>query len=429
MAVLVAVLYAVTRLAGDSEITALRAGGVSLGRILRPLLLAGLVLAGLAFLFTDHVLPRSNHRLRTLYTDIARKKPTFSIKEQVINEVQRSRFFLRATTIDPATYALRDVTIYDLADQDRKRVIYADSGYLAITADQEDAQLTLYSGVMHEYDRTDAAMFQQVAFDRDIVRIKGVGNEFRQTISDGYKGDREQSICEMEQAVRAAARSEALARRRGDGLRLNSFRTLVGLAPLPVDTAIPPGGPSAYCQLLERWATWLLPTTAEAQQAPAQQVPQTPGPDAIRRIRDKATMPRVQARGPGARPAPRPSEVRSYDEQVRQARMRAAHFLVEIHKKYVISTACVVFVLLGVPVAIRFPRGGMGLVIGVSLSIFAVYYIGLIAGESLADRLAAPPWILWAPNALFTLAALVLLYASHRSGVTRRRAAPRGAAV
>jgi lipopolysaccharide export system permease protein len=116
--------------------------------------------------------------------------------------------------------------------------------------------------------------------------------------------------------------------------------------------------------------------------------------------------------------------VRSYEERARQARVRAAHFLVEIHKKYVIASACLVFVLVGVPIAIRFPRGGMGLVIGVSLSIFAVYYIGLIAGESLADRLAAPPWILWVPNALFTVAGLTMLYLSHRSGVSRRRLRP-----
>jgi lipopolysaccharide export system permease protein len=66
MAVLVAVLYASTRLAADSEVTALRAGGISLWRILRPLLLAGGVLTLLAFAFSDHVLPRTNHRLRTL---------------------------------------------------------------------------------------------------------------------------------------------------------------------------------------------------------------------------------------------------------------------------------------------------------------------------------------------------------------------------
>ena len=93
MAVLIAVLYAVSRLAGDAEVTAMRAGGISLGRIMRPLLVSGSILAILAFLFSDHVLPRSNHRLRTLYTDIGQKKPTFSIKEQVINEIRRNQLF------------------------------------------------------------------------------------------------------------------------------------------------------------------------------------------------------------------------------------------------------------------------------------------------------------------------------------------------
>jgi lipopolysaccharide export LptBFGC system permease protein LptF len=51
----------------------------------------------------------------------------------------------------------------------------------------------------------------------------------------------------------------------------------------------------------------------------------------------------------------------------------------------------------------------LGFVIGMSLGIFAVYYIGLIGGESLADKLVAPPWILWTPNVLFTLAGVVLL--------------------
>ena len=58
---------------------------------------------------------------------------------------------------------------------------------------------------------------------------------------------------------------------------------------------------------------------------------------------------------------------------------------VEIHKKFALAAACIVFVLLGAPIALRFPRGGVGLVIGVSLVVFALYYVGLIAGESLAN--------------------------------------------
>jgi lipopolysaccharide export system permease protein len=401
MAVLVAVLSVMTRLAGDSEVTALRAGGVSLWRIMRPLLLAGAGMTLVAFAFSDHVLPRTNHRLRTLYSDIARKKPTFSLKEQVINEVQRSRLFLRAADIDVETYALHDVSIFELTDQDRRRVIYADSGYLAITEDQEDAYLTLYAGLMHEFDRSDPSMFQLVDFTRDVVRIEGVGNELRRTLDDSYKGDREMSICELERNAAAARRDERLARRRGDAARLSALYALVGQPDVAPDTAVGQARPSLYCRALGSWASWLLPPALDAQGPPR--------PGQLRREPPPGPQPRARVTR-GVPNGLRASEIRSHDERARIAETRVAHFMVEVHKKYAIAMACLVFVLLGVPTAIRFPRGGLGFVIGLSLGIFAVYYIGLIAGESLADRLVAPPWILWVPNVLFTAAALILLW-------------------
>ena len=124
MAVLVAVLYTMSRLAGDHEITATRAGGVSTGQIVRPLLAAAAVVAAVSFLFSDQVLPRTNHRLRTLMVDIYRTKPTFSLKEHAINEVQKGRTALWAAQIDQATYRMRDVTLYSLAQNNRKRIIY-----------------------------------------------------------------------------------------------------------------------------------------------------------------------------------------------------------------------------------------------------------------------------------------------------------------
>ncbi|MBI3082097.1 MAG: LptF/LptG family permease, partial [Gemmatimonadetes bacterium] len=204
MAVLMAVLYAVNRLTADRELVAIRAGGISLGRLMVPLLAAATAVATAAFLFSDQVLPRSNHRLRTLLTDISRTKPTFSLKEQVINEVQRNRFFLRAARINQATFALRDVTIYDLADQERKRIIYADSGYMGLSPNQEVLYLALYDGTMHELSRTDAKTFQQVEFQRNVIRVQGVGNLFTRTQEDDYKGDREMGVCEMENIIRGA---------------------------------------------------------------------------------------------------------------------------------------------------------------------------------------------------------------------------------
>ncbi|HEX9729218.1 MAG TPA: LptF/LptG family permease [Gemmatimonadales bacterium] len=406
MAVLIAVLYAVSRLAGDAEVTAMRAGGISLGRIMRPLLVSGSILAILAFLFSDHVLPRSNHRLRTLYTDIGQKKPTFSIKEQVINEIRRNQLFLRAASIDPATYLLRDVTIYDLTDQERKRIIYADSGYLAITANQEDAQLTLFDGTMHEFDRSDPRMFQHVGFARDVILVEGVGNELKRTLTDTYKGDREMGICEMEEQVRTARREQHLSRVRADAVRRNGLRSLVGLATIEADTTAAETRPSMYCRALRQRAAWLLPEQLRAEQPPRQeQVPARRVPSVTGR-RFTSARPRAATTPPPIRAA----ELRAFEDRARQAAIRSSHFLVEVHKKYTIAAACLVFVVLGVPVALRFPHGGVGAVIGWSLGIFGIYYVGLIGGETLADRLIVPAAFLWAPNILFTVVGTWMLY-------------------
>src|SRR6266851_6083677 len=133
MAVLVAVLYTFSHLAADNEITAMKASGISLARIVTPVLGGAVAVTLCALLWNDQLLPRANHTLRTLLVDIQRKKPTFQLKEQVINEVIQGQFFLRAARIDPATNRLKDVTIYDLEDAERRRIIAADSGHMAYT--------------------------------------------------------------------------------------------------------------------------------------------------------------------------------------------------------------------------------------------------------------------------------------------------------
>ncbi|MGH7674879.1 MAG: LptF/LptG family permease, partial [Gemmatimonadales bacterium] len=82
-----------------------------------------------------------------------------------------------------------------------------------------------------------------------------------------------------------------------------------------------------------------------------------------------------------------------------------------------ISAACLVFALVGVPVALRFPRGGTGLVLIVSTIVFTVYYVGLIGGEELGDRLIVSPFLaMWTPNLIFAALGLVGLLLARRPG-------------
>ena len=94
---------------------------------------------------------------------------------------------------------------------------------------------------------------------------------------------------------------------------------------------------------------------------------------------------------------------------------------VEIHKKFALAVACFVFVLLGAPIALRFPRGGVGLTIGVSLFVFALYYVCLIVGESLGKRGLMPAVVsMWMANVIFALIALLLLAKMGKEGSTAR---------
>jgi len=93
----------------------------------------------------------------------------------------------------------------------------------------------------------------------------------------------------------------------------------------------------------------------------------------------------------------------------------------QIHKLFAIAVACVIFVFLGAPIALRFPRGGVGMVLGVSLAAFAIYYIGLIAGEPLAQRGTLSPFLaMWASNIVFGIAGLFLLSRLGRESSTSR---------
>ena len=214
MAVLVAVLYAFSRLASESEITALKASGVGMGRIMLPVLGGATVLAIAMVYFNDFVLPEANHRLRILQTDIGRTKPTFALREQVINEVVSGRLFLRARRIDKANNRLHEVVIYDFGDGSKRRTIVADSGDLALVAGTGDLTLMLFHGTMTEIPAATPTQLTRLAYLTDRITVRGVANSFSRDSADSYKSEREMGVCEMQDQV-YRAEIDLLRERRG----------------------------------------------------------------------------------------------------------------------------------------------------------------------------------------------------------------------
>lgn len=406
MSVLVAVLHTFSRLAHDNEITAMRAGGLSLGQLVRPVFAASVVVTIVAFLFGDQILPRTNHRLRTLMSDIGRTKPTFSLKEHVVNEAQRGRVFLRTAHIDQSNYQMRDVTIYRLTDQRTTQIVYADSGWISFDSTQTDLHVTLYDGTAHEFDRRNPGMFDRTEYTNYLIKLENIGSEFVRREGDDYHGDRELGVCALEEVARKARRDQIRSERRAEAAERNGMRTLVGLPMIQPDTAVPLPRRGLYCGTLEA----ILPEKLEAQDATQDSL--TPGQ------RARLAAPSRRSNVTGSTPRSRMNEARIQNDRAHGSEVRAAVYAVELHKKYAIPAACMVFVLLGVPVAIRFRGGGLGMVLAVGMAIFTVYYVGLIAGESLANRLTVSPFLaMWTPNIVFGLLGVILLWRTGRQGI------------
>ncbi|NQU06230.1 MAG: YjgP/YjgQ family permease [Calditrichaeota bacterium] len=90
-------------------------------------------------------------------------------------------------------------------------------------------------------------------------------------------------------------------------------------------------------------------------------------------------------------------------------------FLVEIHKKFSIPVACIVFILIGAPLGMMAHRGGIGVSGGISLLFFTIYWAFLVGGEKLSDRgILAPGLAMWSPNVLFALVGIWLIWLAKR---------------
>jgi lipopolysaccharide export system permease protein len=508
MSVLMAVLYAFSRLAAENEITALKASGVSPWRLVTPALVSGVLMSLVLLAFNDQVLPRANYKLKTLQDDIAQTKPTFLLRPQVINAISEGKLYLKAGTIDRGSGQMHQVVIYDLGDPTRRRTIYADSGNISFAANRRDLEMVLYHGQMQEVATENPGQLDRLFYERDYILVRDVGNDLQRSEGDTtQRGDRELGICAMQKRLRIAkGQYDETMRDYREALRnaklIKGDGPPVPKASVHVKAELPPDPHTlgwAYCQVLSRLIGVKAAQAADLRgvrlhpAAPAAQdtVPKRAHADSAARrdttrrdttrrrdttlrrdsearrdsaaVRPDSTGTTVilgtskppapgspgatpiqvpaQRQGPGAAPPKTfrdPFLARSAADSARAIQQQRAQeqgdvitniaratefklrldvaqramnrFQIEIHKKFALAAACIIFVVLGAPLALRFPRGGVGLVLLVSLIVFALYYVGLIGGEALANKGKLDPvWAMWGTNVVLTAVGIVLL--------------------
>ena len=360
MAVLIAVLMTFARLAADGEIIAAKACGISFFALLRPVLAAAAVLQLLMVAFNDRVLPDWNHQARILASSLQRTKAALVLKEKEgVFIPNLGNYHLLVRRIDPQTNELSGITVYDASRPGPPVVLHAPRGRVALFGDGSYVRLELADGHMQRIESSTGDRFLHGTFTRQVLHIKDPRRRYERRNSS-FRSDREMDIATMRRSVLERRREQQRAHARLDS---TVARYLELQAEMP-----------------DEMATGDLVDTTEA-------------PVDLDRV----------ARETG-------EEVRKQWRLIDNRAARINEFEVEIHKKFSIPTACLVFALVGAPLGALIRRRGAAVSVGVSLFFFWVYWMFLIGGEELADRGFIPPTLaMWAPNIVFALAGWGLL--------------------
>tara|TARA_Y100000590_G_scaffold190409_2_gene216724 strand:+ start:38904 stop:40268 length:1365 start_codon:yes stop_codon:yes gene_type:complete len=367
VAVLVATLMAFGRFSEDNEITALRSSGISFTRILWPALAFSAFVALPLMVFNNSVLPHMNHDARMLARDIYRKRPDLNVEAgYFIDDLPQYSFIVKGKRGE----RYQDVHIYGKDRTVTQTSIRADEGSFKPL---DDAILvTLYRGEIHEVEVKNYQNYRRIQFDRHRIIIPADDLMLRRR-ETGSRSDREMNIDMMTDKIEGyKERIMAIEKRIVDEFETTfpgseipeTIDELMSLLELKrteerAETVSDPNRPYSFSQNLESLAT---------------------------RVRTDYQM------------------KTGYERSINR-------YVVEIHKKFSLPAACIVFVLVGAPLGIMTRKGGLFTAIVLSFGFVLLYYLFLIGGEELADRNYLHGGVaMWIPNAVLGSIGILMTY-------------------
>lgn len=393
MAALVASLMAFGKFSELNELTAMRAAGVNPWMVIKPVLVSATLLSIFLIWFSNDVLPDANQRARSLFIDIRSKKPGFDLKPNEFYEGIDGYIFL-VKDINNETDSLYNVTLVQQpsSDDNRERaVIKADSGILQSSTDGQTLTLFLFDGSSMRYltrEQSYETVMEETHFDRYRISFDLSDMAFSRSNPDQRtRNDRTMSSQAM-MAVVDSLEKERQRHIQDSFTNENSFKI-----PDKQDEQF-----NAYQLKIESNRTSFEDSLEKVQseyvavnlmenrknQAGLAEL-------AINKLRQYRT------------------NIENLETNVSWRETRIARYLVEIHKKFSIPVACIIFVLIGAPIGMFTKKGNIGYAALFSAGFLTFYWISLIQGEKLADRLFVTPfWSMWFSNLILLVIGTLL---------------------
>lgn len=366
MAVLVATLMAFGSMAQNNEVAIMKASGISLYKMMLPAILGSILIAALLVQFNNHIYPESNHALRVLTQDISNQKPTLALVPGVFsNEIPR--YSILAREIDPKSNKMKNLTIYDHSNSQDLNVVTAKRGEIYFSSDRRKLILNLFEGEIHTSKVTDFSPYRKLDFDNHKIAMDSDQFSLRESELGGRRGDRELGAPAILQLIDSVKNLYDLDIKRYNDRVQQDFIN---------DT-------SKVSTLSKKNESYKI---------------------TLYRVEDKIRSAKNSL-------SPLLRRIENYNK-------RMNNYWVEVHKKYSIPFACIVFVLIGAPLGTMTRKGGFGVAAGISLGFFLVYWAFLIGGEKLSDRdLLSPFWGMWSANILLGILGIFLVRKSAKERI------------
>ncbi len=372
MAVLISTLMAYGRLSEDNEITAIRTSGINNFNLMKPALLFGIIITITMCIFNNLALPEMNHKARLLSRDISRKRPDLEFEAgYFINSIPEYTFFLESRIND----LFKGVTIYSKKTNNQiQQTITAESGTIENTGD--GIILHLNNGEIHELNiNTDE--YRQINFTKYDVSIP-IDNLNLKRRNSKIRGDREMNYTMINQKIN------------GYEIKINDIYARIKKR-MKNEINIEPFYELNLKNLESDLANYEATTLLSLKET------------------DKKLYNKEKRKLKNLRKG-----IKTDFNLISNYKKYINKYLVELHKKFSIPFASLIFIIIGAPLGILSKKGGFAMSTSISLGFFVIYWGFLIGGEEFADRGIIPPLIaMWQPNFfLGILGLLLILYMS-----------------
>lgn len=393
LAILLAALITFGNFGERYELLAMKAAGISLLQIMRPLIIFVVFLSCISFFFQNVIAPQAQVKLATMLWSMRQKSPELDIPEGAFyDEIDGYNLYVKKK--DRKTGMLYDVTIYELSNGfENARVISADSGRLEMTADKKHLFLRLYSGHLFENLKAQNTNSKNIPYRRESFREKHSLIEFNSEFNlmdASFMSNQSASknLKMLETSIDSmTVVNDSIGRKYYTDAKSGVFQAVPGTLSKEDTVKIQNENIANYNvdSLFNR------STLSQKQKIVSAAVSRTENQQSDWNFKSLT--------------------IGANDQNIRRHRT-------EWHQKFTLSLSCLFFFFIGAPLGAIIRKGGLGMPVVVSVLIFIVYYVINNMGYKMARD---GKWIMvmgmWLSSAILGPLGAFLTYKSNNDSV------------